>query len=264
MMPDFIVYALLAGLSLALVAGPLGSFVVWRRMSYFGETLAHAALMGIAIGILLEVNLQASILLVCLLSAGCLILLERKQVVAMDALLGIMAHAALALGVVLLSLSPRARINLEAYLFGELLTISTGDLVWVMLTCGLVILILWRCWNDFLSVTVHRELAMIEGINADRMHALLILLMALVAAVAMKIVGVLLITALLIIPPSAARQIARTPEQMALLAAVFGAGSVALGLLAAFLLDVPVGPAIVVLAAVVFLVLHSLPSRFSA
>lgn len=260
-MADFILYALLAGVGLAVVAGPLGSFVVWRRMSYFGETLSHAALMGIAFGLLLEFNLQLSIIIACMLCAGLLILLERRSSLGIDALLGIIAHGSLALGVVLLSLSSRVGINLESYLFGELLTISLNDLIWVLGVCLIVMLALWYFWNSFLSVTVHRELAEIDGIKVARCQALLILLMAMLTAVAMKIVGVLLITALLIIPPAAARQLAKTPEQMALLASAIGALSVAMGLFTAFKLDIPVGPAIVVIAMLIFAVLYALPKK---
>ena len=261
MMPDFVLYAILAGAALAVVAGPLGSFVVWRRMSYFGETLSHAALMGIALGLLMEFNLQLSIIVVCVLCAGLLILLEKKRTLALDSLLGILAHGSLAIGIVLLSLSTRTRINLEAYLFGELLTISLTDLAWVLGICTLVLSVLWYNWNNFLAVTVHRELAQIEGINTARCHGLLILLMAMLIAVAMKIVGVLLITSLLIIPPAAARQLAKTPEQMAILASALGSLSVVVGLLLAFTLDIPAGPAIVLAATLGFGLLYSLPAR---
>ena len=259
-MADFILYALAAGLGLAVVAGPLGSFVVWRRMSYFGDTLAHAALLGIAIGLLLEVNLQLSILAICLVAAILLILLEMRNTVAVDALLGILAHSSLAIGMMVLSLSDTVQVNLEAYLFGELLTIAPADLIWVLGVCVLVGAILWVYWNEFLSISVHQELAAIEGINITGFRYLLILLMALVTAVAMKIVGVLLITSLLIIPPAAARQLSRTPEQMALLASVLGCISVISGLAGAFWLDTPVGPTIVVAATLLFAVLYLRPA----
>ncbi|MFM1895649.1 MAG: hypothetical protein RLZZ385_723 [Pseudomonadota bacterium] len=258
--PDFILYALLAGLALAAVAGPLGSFVVWRRMSYFGDTLAHSALLGIALGLLLSINLQISILAICLLCAVLLVLFERKKSVAVDALLGILAHSSLAVGMVILSLSDSVQINLEAYLFGELLTIQPLDLTWVLFTSVAVGATLWYFWNQFLSVSVHQELAAIEGINTTFFRYLLILLMALVTAVAMKIVGVLLITSLLIIPPSAARQLAKTPEHMALLASLIGCLAVIGGLAGAFVFDTPVGPSIVVIATLIFGVLYMRPT----
>jgi zinc transport system permease protein len=258
---DFILYALIAGISLAIVTGPLGSFIVWRRMSYFGDTLAHAALLGIALGLLIEVNIQLSIVLVCLLSAVMLIALEKKKTLALDALLGILAHSSLALGVVVLALSNAVQVNLEAYLFGELLTISRGDLLWITACCFGVLVVLLAYWNSFLSITVHEELAEIDGINVNFFKYLLIVLLAVITAVAMKIVGVLLITSLLIIPPAAARQIANTPEKMAVRASIIGCLSVLGGFYFAFVTDTPVGPTIVVMATVFFVLLYLLPAR---
>jgi len=256
---DFILYALAAGLSLAVVAGPLGSFVVWQRMSYFGDTLAHSALLGIAIGLLLDLNLQLSIIAVCVIVAVLLTSLSRQVTVATDTLLGILAHSALAAGVVLLALSGSARVNLEAYLFGELLTISSPDLLVIIVVSVFVLLLITRYWNRFLSFTVHEELASIEGVDVKKLRYLLVILMAVITAAALKIVGVLLITSLLIIPPAAARQISRSPEQMAVLASLIGCASVLAGLFVAFQADTPVGPSIVMAAALVFVLLYLLP-----
>lgn len=258
-MADFIVYALVAGLSLALVAGPLGSFVVWRRMSYFGDTLAHSALLGIALALLMELNIQASIVLVCVLAGILLASMSRQETVATDTLLGILAHSALAMGVVLLALSDSAQVSLEAYLFGELLTISTPDLAVIVTVSVTVLIILLKFWNEFLSFTVHEELASIEGVDVGKYRYLLVILMAVTTAAALKIVGVLLITSLLIIPPAAARQLSRSPEQMAIIASLIGCGSVLAGLYAAFRIDTPVGPSIVVAAVFIFTALYTLP-----
>ncbi|MBT8147112.1 MAG: metal ABC transporter permease [Gammaproteobacteria bacterium] len=259
-MPDFIIYALIAGLSLAIVAGPLGSFVVWRRMSYFGDTLAHSALLGIALGLLLDFNLQLSIIAICIVAAVLLVSMSKQNTVATDTLLGILAHSALAAGVVLLALSGSTQVSLEAYLFGELLTISSSDLLLIVIVSFLVLAILLRLWNSFLSFTVHEELANIEGVPVKKLRYLLVILMAITTAAALKIVGVLLITSLLIIPPAAARQLVRGPEQMAILASIIGCFSVLAGLFAAFQIDTPVGPSIVVTATLVFLILYLLPS----
>lgn len=259
-MPDFVLYALIAGLSLAMVAGPLGSFVVWRRMSYFGDTLAHSSLLGIAIGLLLDANLQLSIIVVCVVSGLLLVSMSRQDTVATDTLLGILAHSALAIGVVLLAVSSSTRVNLEAYLFGELLTISLPDLLLIVVVSVAVLLILLVFWNRFLSFTVHEELASIEGVPVQKMRYLLVILMAVTTAAALKIVGVLLITSLLIIPPAAARQLARGPEQMAIIASIIGCFSVLAGLFAAFQADTPVGPSIVVAATLVFITLYLLPT----
>ena len=258
-MPDFVLYALIAGLSLAVVAGPLGSFVVWRRMSYFGDTLAHSALLGIALGLLLDFSLQLSIITVCVITGLLLVSMSRQDTVATDTLLGILAHSALASGVVLLALTGSIQVSLEAYLFGELLTIRIVDLLLIVFVSLLVLAILLVYWNRFLSFTVHEELASIEGVPVQKLRYLLVILMAVTTAAALKIVGVLLITSLLIIPPAAARQLARGPEQMAILASIIGCLSVLTGLFAAFQIDTPVGPSIVVAAALAFLVFYLLP-----
>ena len=256
---DFFLFALAAGLSLALVAGPLGSFIVWRRMSYFGDTLAHSALLGIAIGLITGSNPQLSIIVSCLVLAALLVFLDRRPTLSTDTLLGILAHSTLAMGVVVLALTESVRVNLEAYLFGALLTIDGSDLAWVLAIVVIVAAVLFRYWNDFLSITVHAELAEIEGINVKRLNLILVMIIALTIAVSMKIVGVLLITSLLIIPPAAARRLAKTPEAMALLASGLGAFSIVSGLLGSFYLDTPVGPTVVVTATLIFLLLYFFP-----
>ena len=252
---DFFLFALVAGLSLALIAGPLGSLIVWRRMSYFGDTLAHSALLGIAVGLITNSNPQMAIIISCLLVGVLLVYLDKNPKISTDTVLGILAHSTLAIGVVILALTESVRINLEAYLFGALLTINVIDLIWVIAIMLIVISTLYYFWNDFLSVTVHAELAKTEGINVERMHLFLVLLIALTIAVSMKIVGVLLITSLLIIPPAAARKFAQSPEKMAILASLIGAAAVVLGLFLAFYVNTPVGPTIVVVATIFFLVL---------
>ena len=252
---DFILYALAAGLSLALVAGPLGSFIVWRRMAYFGDTLAHSALLGIAIGLLTNANPQMSIILSCLFFAFILTVLDRSPKVSTDTLLGILAHSSLALGIVVLALADSVRVNLEAYLFGALLTISASDLAWIIAVTIGVGVILLKFWNEFVAITVHADIAEVEGSRVDRLNILLVFLIALTIAVSMKIVGVLLITSLLVIPAAAARLLAATPEQMAIRASVIGCVAVVFGLIAAFAADVPVGPSIVVCATFLFLAL---------
>jgi len=253
---DFVLYALAAGISLSLVAGPLGSFIVWRRMSYFGDTLAHSALLGIALGLITDSNPQLSIIISCLLFAFILTLLDRRPSLSTDALLGILAHSSLALGIVVLALADSVRVDLEAYLFGALLTIGNVDLIWILLVSTVVAIVLYWFWNDFVSITVHAEIAEIEGANVKRLNLILVLLIALTIAVSMKIVGVLLITSLLIIPPAAARSLASTPEQMAVKASLVGSVSVVLGLISAFYFDVPVGPSIVVVATLIFLLFY--------
>ena len=258
-MADFLVYALIAGISIALIAGPLGCFVVWRRMSYFGDTLAHASLLGVAFAILFSIQLQLAIIVCCLVFAGLLLLLERRQFLATDTLLGIIAHSTLAFGLLVLSISDRVQINLSSFLFGDLLTVTRTDLMWIMACCAMCAVVLFRFWGQFLAITIHRELAIIDGLPVNRLYSLLVLLMALLIAVAMKIVGVLLITSLLIIPAAAARRFSTTPEQMAAGAAAVGVLAVSGGLGMSYLWDTPAGPSIVVSAFVLFMLAYAKP-----
>ncbi|UUY09396.1 zinc ABC transporter permease subunit ZnuB [Pseudomonas sp. J452] len=260
-MPDFLLNALLAGLALALVAGPLGSFVVWRRMAYFGDTLSHAALLGVALGLLLDVSPTLAVTAGCLLLAVLLVTLQQRQPLASDTLLGILAPTTLSLGLVVLSFMDEVRIDLMAYLFGDLLAVGPSDLAWIIGGAVLVLALLLPLWRQLLAITVHEELARVEGLPVAALRLALMLLIAVVIAVAMKIVGVLLITSLLIIPAAAAQRHARTPEQMAIGASLLGMLAVGAGLSLSWYQDTPAGPSIVVSAAGFFLLSFVLPRR---
>ncbi|TKD37235.1 zinc ABC transporter permease subunit ZnuB [Azotobacter chroococcum] len=260
-MADFLLNALLAGLALALVAGPLGSFVVWRRMAYFGDTLSHAALLGVAVGLLLDVSPTLAVIAGCLLLAVLLVALQQRQTLASDTLLGILAPSTLSLGLVVLSFMDEVRIDLMSYLFGDLLAVGPLDLAWILGGSALVLLLLVPLWRPLLAITVHEELARVEGLPVAGIRLALMLLIALVIAVAMKIVGVLLITSLLIIPAAAAQRHARTPEQMAAGASALGVIAVCAGLALSWFQDTPAGPSIVVSAAALFLASLALPRR---
>lgn len=260
-MPDFLFNALLAGLGLALVAGPLGSFVVWRRMAYFGDTLSHAALFGVALGLLLDVAPMLAVTLCCVLLAVLLVTLQQRQPLASDTLLGILAHSTLSLGLVTLSFMSEVRIDLMGYLFGDLLAVDGRDLMWIFGGSALVLVLLVTLWRPLLAITVHEELARVEGLPVTTIRLALMLLIAVVIAVAMKIVGVLLITSLLIIPAAAAQRHARTPEQMAGGASLLGMLAVCAGLALSWYQDTPAGPSIVVSAAALFLLSFAWPKR---
>src|ERR1700712_2973043 len=258
-MADFLLYALLAGLALAVVAGPLGSFVVWRRMAYFGDTLSHAALLGVALGFLLDISPTIAVTVGCLLLAVLLVILQQRQPLASDTLLGILAPSTLSLGLVVLSFMREVRIDLMGYLFGDLLAISPTDLAWILGGSAAVLVLICALWRPLLAITVHEELATVEGLPVAALRMTLMLLIAVVIAVAMKIVGVLLITSLLIIPAAAGPRHARSPEQMALGASIIGVVAVCGGLALSWFKDTPAGPSIVVSAAALFLLSFLLP-----
>ena len=260
-MDDFLTRALLGGIGVALATGPLGAFIVWRRMAYFGDTLAHSGLLGVALGMVLQINPQLGVAATCLFVAIILVLLQRQRVLAADTLLGILAHTSLSLGLVTLAFLETVRIDLTSYLFGDILAISTDDLYWIWGGALLALTALARLWRPLLAATVHEELAQVEGIPVFAVRLAFMLLIAMVIAVAMKVVGILLITSLLIIPAATARRFARSPESMAVLASGLGCIAVAAGLWASLRWDTPAGPSVVVATAMLFALSHAVSHR---
>ncbi len=258
MLDDFFVRALVAGVGVALVASPLGCFIVWRRLAYFGDTLSHAALFGVALALLLESNITITVFGVSVFIAVALMFLQKRATLSADSLLGLLAHSALALGLVTLAFMTWVRVDLMGFLFGDVLSASMNDITVIYIGGAFVISVMVYIWRPLFAATVNRELAEAEGVNPDRDDIVFMLLMAGVIAMAMKIVGVLLITALLIIPAAAARRFATGPEQMAVLAALIGSASVFAGLFGSLEWDTPSGPSIVV-AALLFFILSISP-----
>jgi len=260
-MDDFLWRAVFAGLGVAAVAGPLGSFVVWRRMAYFGDTLSHSALLGVALGFLLGVNLNLAVIALCIALSLVLVALQQQRRLASDTLLGIMSHSALSLGLVALTFLQAVRIDLMAYLFGDILAVTPEDLLWIYGGGAVALAGLLALWRPLLAVTVHEELAQVDGINVAATRLAFMLLVALVIAVAMKVVGILLITSLLILPAAAARRLSRTPEAMAALGALAGGIAVIAGIGASLRWDLPAGPAIVLSASALFVLSTLWPRR---
>ena len=253
MLDDFMVRASLAGIGVASAAAPLGCFVVWRRMAYFGDATAHAAILGVALSLAFSMSIFVGTVIVALLMALTVSFLSRRGY-AMDTLLGVLAHSALAFGLVAVSFLSGIRIDLMAYLFGDILAVSRSDLAVIWGGALLVILLIcWR-WSALLTSTLNEDLAYASGINPKREQLVLTIALAVTVAVAIKVVGVLLIAAMLIIPAAAARPLSRTPEGMAVIAGVIGTLSAVVGLRAAYVFDTPAGPSIVCVAAMTFLV----------
>ena len=259
-MDSFLLFALLGGAGIALVSGPLGCVVVWRRMAYFGAALSHSALLGVALGMLLELNITVAVIVFSLLLASLLALLERQRFLATDTLLGIIAHSALAIGLLVVALLDQYRIDLMGYLFGDVLAITPTDIGIIYVLGVIVLWVLKTIWRDLLAITLSVELAAAEGIAVEKIKLIFVLLVAAVIAVGMKIVGILLIISLLIIPAATARAFARDPEQMAKGAVVIGVLSVLLGLWSSYEWDVPAGPAIVATSTLIFVFSYLWPA----
>ena len=258
MLDDFFIRAVVGGTGVALLAGPLGCFIVWRRLAYFGDTLSHSALLGVAMALLLNMNITLTVFVISVAVSMLLILLQRRASLSSDALLGLLAHATLAVGLVVLAFMTWVRVDLMGFLFGDILAITTGDIA-IIWGGGLVVLALVSfIWKPLLASTVSYDIAVAEGLRPDLANFLFMVLMAGVIAISMKIVGVLLITALLIIPAATARRFSGNPEIMAVMASILGAASVWLGLEGSLKWDTPAGPSIVV-AALAFFIISVLP-----
>ncbi|MEM7187995.1 MAG: metal ABC transporter permease [Pseudomonadota bacterium] len=260
MLDDFLVRAGLAGLGLAIAAGPLGCFILWRRMAYFGDATAHAAMLGVALALGFQISIFAGVLTVALAVALTVSTLGRRGH-SMDSTLGVLSHGGLALGLVAISLSRDVPVDLHGYLFGDVLAVSQVDLavIWVgaLLVVGLLI---WR-WQALLTATLNPDLAQAAGIRPEREQLVLTVAMALTVAVGLNVVGALLIGAMLIIPAASARSMVRGPEAMAMLAVALGGLSVLGGLQASLTWDMPTGPSIVALAAGLFAISAAIPRR---
>ncbi|NGZ07247.1 MAG: hypothetical protein G8237_12920 [Magnetococcales bacterium] len=254
MMEEFMVRGLLAGVGIALAAGPLGVFVVWRRMAYFGDALSHAALLGVALGLVTGWSMQLAIAGICLVVALFVTWMQAHSDMTTDAALGIFSQGALALGLIVVSLGEGVRVDLMGYLFGDVLATGWSDLGWIWSGVVVVGWVVRRYWNDWVNMTVHEGLAALDRVPVVRMRIVFMLLTALVTAAAIKVVGALLITALLVIPPTAARPFATTPEGMVAGSVGIGVVSAPLGLLASYHWDLPSGPAIVLMACLFFMV----------
>ncbi|WWP01602.1 MAG: zinc ABC transporter permease subunit ZnuB [Candidatus Dasytiphilus stammeri] len=253
----------LAGILLSIVAGPLGSFIVWRKMSYFGETLAHVSLLGVALSLILNINPLFSIISITLMFSLILIVLEKKLPLAIDTILGIMAHSALSLGLFVISLTSNIRVDLMNYLFGDLLTVNQHDLLNIAFSVIIVLgFIIWQ-WNPLLSVTINSELAQVDGVPIQKLKILLILLLTFTIGVAIKYVGALLITSMLIIPAATAQRFSLSPEQMGMLAVIISMLDVTIGMLISGYYDTPVGPSIVVTATLIFFISLIIKSKIS-
>jgi len=248
MLDPIILTALAAGGMLSLLIGPLGCFVVWRQMAYFGDAIAHAALLGVALALVTSLPFTPAILLVALGVAATLTFWMRDTRFHADTLLGFLAHGTLALGLLIVALSGRTQVDINAFLFGDILTLGADDLlaVGVLVVLGLAVLL--TQWRGLVLSTLEPNLAQVEGYAVMKLNHLLVAVLAATIAVAIKLVGVLLITALLIMPAAAARPLARTPVGMACLSVLMSFLAIALGIAASLPIDAPTGPMIVVVA----------------
>lgn len=247
----FIIRGILAGIAVALISGLVGCFVVWRRMSYYGESIAHSSLLGVGLGILMGIGINLGVIFTCLLFGILFLWLQQSKVLSSDTLLGVLAHLALSVGVIVISMN-RVKIDIHSFLFGDILTVTQNDLWGMYLAVLVVVIIICLNWSSLLLVTIDEDLAKAEGVNPLFINLLLTSILTIVVAVSIQIIGLLLITSMLIIPAAASRRLVNSPETMAVVATVIGILSVIIGIFLSVEIDAPSGPSIVVVSAVLF------------
>jgi zinc transport system permease protein len=257
---DFLVRSILAGLMMVSIAAPMGCLMVWQRLAFLSDTLGHAAVLGVGIGLLLEVNPMFGVLAVVILIVFSLSQVANFNNALSETTLAIISHTGLAGGLILLGALPSNSVSLEAILFGDLLATTRADLLMILLTTLILLILLLRHWRPFVALSVSREIAQAEGISVRKEQFLMYMMIALLVAVLMKVMGVLLIAAMLVIPTTSARLLSHNPEKMVFFSAVFGILSLAGGITSSFQFDWQTGPSIV-LSATAFLIITLLVTR---
>ena len=260
-MEDFIYRALLASFGVSVIAGSLGCFVIWKRLSYFSDSISHSALLGVALGLATGLGINFGLVLVGALFSILIVILQQKDFWSSDAVLGIFSHVSLSLGIVVLGFIGDQKTDYFSYLFGDILSITTSDIYWIFFVMFIVIFLLVVNWKKLLLLTLNEELAKAEGINKIFYELLFMLLIALAVSVSVQIVGVLLITSLLIIPPAIARLFSSSPVRMIISSIIVSVASVLLGLYISMVFDVATGPAIVITLGALFFTGQLIPSK---
>jgi len=253
MFEDFLFRALIAGIGIALVTGPLGCFVVWRRLSFFGDTLAHSALLGVILSVSFDINISLSVFVVSSLVALLLLKLQNTTNLASDSLLGLLSHSSLAIGLVVLGFLSFIRFDIMGVLFGDILSVSVNDLLIIWIGGATILVVLWRIWKPLFAATVNYELAEAEGMQPDKINVIFTILLAALIAISIKMVGLLLITGMLIIPTAMARNLSNNPKQMVIFSIIGGLLSVFIGLYSSFELNTASGPTIITVALILFI-----------
>ena len=251
---DFFVRALFAGIGIAIVAGPLGCFVVWRRLAYFGDTLAHSGLLGVTLGFVFSIDLSLSVFVISGIIAMLLLFLQKRTKLAGDSLLGLLAHSSLAIGLVFIALLTSIRFDLMGLLFGDILSVSVNDILIIWLGGGLLLLILFLIWKSLFAATISYDLANAEGMKPEIANYIFTIILAGIIAISIKMIGVLLITGLLLIPPAMSRNFSKSPKEMVIYSILGGIVSVIIGLFCSLELNTPSGPSIIVASMFLFII----------
>lgn len=246
---DFFINSLIAVITISLVTGALGSFMIWQRLSYLGDSLSHSSLLGIALALMFKVSLPISIMLIAIMFA-ILLSLNFNKLYSADTILNIVTNVVLSLSLILMSFLPSSNNSIVDSLFGDILTLNCSDIMLVLLTSIVVTLIVVFRWNHWLMISINQDFAMVEKININLVRLEFLVTLAIFIAISAQLIGILLIAAFLLIPAASARLISKTPMQMVLIATVFSLISGISGLILSAGFDLLTGPAIILASAV--------------
>ena len=244
--------ALLAAIGMGCISAVMGCFLLWRRMAFFGDAMAHASVLGVALGFLFHIDIYFFIAFICLILASVMGILQQRSRIPIDTWLAAISYTSLALGIIVIAKTPGIQIDPEAILFGDILSVNLPDLIGIYLSVLAVWTFIIIGWQKLLLITLDEELAIASGISLLPMRLGFTVCLALVTAVGIKASGALLLPALMILPAATMARFARSPEEMVGGATVCSVISVLLGMTASYYYDTPSGPTIVVMAFLFF------------
>ena len=245
---DFFINSLIAIIIISLVTGALGSFMIWQKLSYLGDSLSHSSLLGVALALIFKISPSISIMLIAITFA-ILLSLNFHKLYSVDTILNIVTNVVLSLSLILMSFLPSGNNSIISSLFGDILTLDQGNIILIFLTSLVVALILIFRWRYWLMISINQDLAVVEKININLVRLEFLVTLAIFIAISAQLIGILLIAAFLLIPAASARLISKTPVQMVMFATVFSVVSGISGLMLSAGFDLLTGPAIILTAA---------------
>ena len=239
----FMVRAVCSSLLLCALCGPMGCLVLWQRLGFLGDTLAHATLFGVCIAALSHLSPLLCVLVVTIVLALLLARFRDRAHMAMSTLLAIVAQSALALGVIGLSITPE-RSNMTTFLFGDLLALSNKDILTLLVLVPVGLIVIKLLWIRLLKITLSEDIAASDGLNINFIRTAFMVTLALTVAIASQLVGILMVTSLMVLPAAAARVITKTPESMAVAATLIAMVGAIFGLYCSWMVNIPTTPMI--------------------
>lgn len=257
---DFLTLPILASLLIPLLSAPMGCILIWRRMTFFGDTLAHASMLGAALAIVMQMAVIYGLIIVSLLMAVILTISQKDKSLSHDSWLGVISYGALAMGLLLLYGSGIRGIDPHQILIGDILTASWEDVGLIAMVAVCSGIFIYANWQQIILLTLDLDFAKAKQVNTQRVELLLMLTLSMAIAAILKIIGALLAPALLIFPAVTARKLANSPVKMIYVAIATGILMNCVGLFGSLHFDCPTGPAIILTGVIIFAIIRVVPN----